>query len=71
MNHDPFTEQTRHEAAQRALDAQHEQARRSLWASVAAATAAASNSTDATVPINWADHALKAYDKRFPAPPQA
>lgn len=70
MSHDPFTDQAQHEAQQRQLAIQHEQARRRLWTSVAAATAAASNSTDASVPINWADHALKAFDQRFPAPPQ-
>lgn len=71
MSHDPFTEQARHEAAQRALDTQHEQTRRQLWIGIAIAVAGAESAIGTEVPQRWADTALRAYDQRFPAPPQA
>jgi hypothetical protein len=44
---------------------EHELLRKKLWIKVAVAYTGASNSTSTTNMSDWADHALKEFDKRF------
>ena len=47
----------------------HQTARQQLWCNTVIAVAASSNSADRETMISWADHALAAFDERFPGPP--
>lgn len=51
------------------IDAQvksHEQLRKELWISVSTAVARAENARSSIAPVNWANEALKGFDKAFP-----
>lgn len=49
----------------------HQTARQQLWCNTVIAVSASSNSVDRETTISWADHALAAFDERFPEPPAA
>ena len=46
----------------------HEQQRKQLWCQIAIACTSASNSTEVSLAVKWADCVLKAFDTRFPKP---
>lgn len=45
--------------------------RRELWIKVAVAVAGANDCKEPSVPINWANQAVNAFDKKFPLPAES
>jgi len=66
----PFTDQLSTDQINQTLILEHERNRRTLWINVAAAYAAASNSTDREGMARWSNLALQKFDEKFPTPPQ-